>query len=74
MILGLLAVMVHAVAENRKIDVALFQEQIILVVAVGVDESRHRLDDVLFLGFFELLQKRSAKHLVHESAHNALHF
>ena len=72
-VLGFLAVVVHAISQHREVNLALFQKQVVLVVAVGINECSHRPDDFTFPGFLELLQKRSAEHLTHETTHDTFH-
>ena len=54
-VLGLLAVVVHAVPQDREVDLAFLKEQIILVMTVSVNKGRHTTDQAF--GIFELLQK-----------------
>ena len=44
-VLSLLAVVVHAVTEDREVDVALLQKQIVLVVTMSVHKGYHAMDD-----------------------------
>lgn len=65
--------MVHAVTEDREVDIALSEKQVVLVVTVGVDKGYHAMDNSKPPLLFKRLQKCSPKNRVNEIAHNALH-
>jgi hypothetical protein len=72
-VLSFLAVMIHAVPQNCKIDVRLFQEHIVLVVSVGIHEGHHAPDQARFLLLVELEQELLAKHFVYKALDYTLH-
>ena len=75
-ILSFLRVVVHAITKNRKIDViflsCLYQEQIILVVSMSIDERHHALKKHISLHFVKFAQNW-AIHWVNKPCHNFIH-
>lgn len=75
-VLGLLRVVVHAVTENRKIDIiflsGLHQEEVILVVSVGINKRHHALKKHVGLHVVKFPQN-GAIHKVNKACHNFVH-
>ena len=65
--------MVHAVTEDREVDVALPEKQVVLVVTVSVDKGYHAMDNAKPPILLKRLQKCSPENRVNEIAHDALH-
>ena len=66
--------MVHAVTEDREVDVALSKEKVVLVVTVSVDKGYHAMDNAKPPLLLKRLQKCSPENRVNEIAHDTLNF
>ena len=75
-VLSFLRVVVHAITENRKVNVvflsSLNQEQVILVMSVSIHKRHHALEQHVCLHLVKLVQNR-AVHLVNKACHNFVH-